>query len=503
MRKILLASAAILGGATGAFAQSDAAQQSFQSQGMMGMPWAGGPAVNNNNNAMGIAGPGANAVPKPGQVVIRLNGKVYSEVDASWGTLLSTPAGTLAGQSSPVKLNNVGIAAYLRLYPGIDGMASNGLRYGAAAEIRENFMGGNSANYVASQTQTTGSAASESGVTSAQTLFVRKAFTYVGSDKVGIVRLGTGDGLISLFDYTGVFTTGSWDGGIGNLNNAGVQAVTPNNYLLTWSFLSGNGVEHGSAKVVYLTPQFFGFDFGVEYDPNQGNSFSQSNTNSPYQSGSCAVASANCIGITSGPDNTRWVNRVAVGARYMGSFSGLDVKAYGVYITSGKNSGPTAATTIATASGVLKYDALNEFNGGLAFTYAGFTLNGDFTTGRTNGSNAMVVSGGAPTNAELVALSYANGPWSVGAIGAIVDTQGSNQLAGITQRHEFAFAVGGNYKLAPGLNLALEYQYLQKHQGGFNFLSNGGNIGASGAALTPVGNDIRVQGLTLATIVNW
>ena len=484
MRKILLASAAILGSATGAFAQSETAPQAFQSQGMMGMAWAGGPAPNSNNNSLGTSAPGAYAVPKPGQVVIHLNGKVYSEVDASWGNLLTAQPGTFAGQTQPYKLNPVGIAAYFRLYPGIDGMATNGLRYGASVEIRENFQGGNTFPTSQSQTQTSGSAASESGVTSSQTLFVRRAFTYVGSDKVGIVRLGTGDGLVGLFDYNGVFTTGSWDGGIGNLLNSGVQSVTPNNYLLSWSWLSGNGVEYGSAKVVYLTPQFFGFDFGVEYDPNQGNSFSQSATSSPYQTGPCVSASANCINVTSGQDNTRWINRFAIGARYQGSFSGLEVKGYGVYITSGKESTPA----------VQKFDGLNEFNGGIALTYAGFTVNGDFTTGRTNGSNALAPTGGARTDAELAAISYANGPWSVGAIMGIVDSQGSASLVKITQRHEFAFAVGGNYKLAPGLNLALEYQYLQKHQGGFDFAAN---------AVGNLNNDIRVQGLTLATIVNW
>jgi len=490
MRKILLASAAILGSATGAFAQSEAAPQAFQSQGMMGMAWAGGPAPNSNNNSLGTSAPGAYAVPKPGQVVIHLNGKVYSEVDLSWGNLLNAPAGSFGGQTQPYKLNPVGIASYFRLYPGIDGMATNGLRYGASVEIRENFQGGNTFPTSQSQTQTSGSAASESGVTSAQTLFVRRAFTYVGSDKVGIVRLGNGDGLVGLFDYNGVFTTGAWDGGIGNLLNSGVQAVTPNNYLLSWSWLSGNGVEYGSSKVVYLTPQFFGFDFGVEYDPNQGNSFSQSATSSPYQTGPCVSASANCINVTSGQDNTRWINRFAAGVRYQGDFNGLAVKGYGVYITSGKNSGPIGAVGSANQ----KFDGLNEFNGGVALTYAGVTVNGDFTTGRTNGSNALAPSAGVGTNAELAAISYANGPWSAGAIVGIVDSQGSNSLVRSTQRHEVAFAVGGNYKLAPGLNLALEYQYLQKHQGNFNFLTN-----AVGAGF----NDIRVQGLTLATIVNW
>jgi predicted porin len=135
------------------------------------------------------------------------------------------------------------------------------------------------------------------------------------------------------------------------------------------------------------------------------------------------------------------------------------------------------------------------FNGGIAISYAGVTLNADTTLGRTDGSNALDPSGGAPMAAELVGLSYAFGPFSVGADAAIIDSQGSQELVHTSQRHEVAFAIGGAYKIAPGLNLALEYQYEQKHQGAYNF-----NSGANGVAS---GNDIHGQGLTVATIVNW
>jgi hypothetical protein len=59
------------------------------------------------------------------------------------------------------------------------------------------------------------------------------------------------------------------------------------------------------------------------------------------------------------------------------------------------------------------------------------------------------------------------------------------------------------YKLAPGINLAAEYLYIQKHQGGFNFYTNGANVGTATAATTPTGNDIHAQGLTFATILSW
>jgi hypothetical protein len=563
MRKILLASAAMLG-ATGGLAVAQTPPAPYPPpafapipiappgtfpnpmQGQFIAPLQGGPAANNNLNTFGTATAGSAVAPQPGTVVIRLNGKVYAGVDLSYGNLLQSPKGglfpaafsaTAAGATTPTnstsayKLNPVSMESYLRLYPGIDAMATNGLRYGASSEIRENFEGGNSftvstaangtsSNFIVAPspagTFNNGSAANASGVSSAQTLFVRRAFVYFGADQIGIIRLGEGDGLPGIYDATGIFTIGSWDGGIGNLNNAGVQAVTPNNYLISWPFLSGNGTEYGNNKIVYLSPSFFGVDVGFEYAPNQGNSFSESPTSDPLAVGPCNSASNNCVNVISGIDASRWINRWGFGGRFIESFAGATIQGYGEWIISGKENwagavNPGASNVGFTPAGTptafgpagnlpqnMKYDAQNFFNGGLAATYLGFTANADFTVGRTNGSNAMDTQGGAPMHAELASVSYAYGPFSAGVIGAIVDSQGSVQLTGITQRHEAAIAVGGAYKIAPGINLCLEYQYEQKHQGGFDF-DNSATGGGPGALV----NDIRVQGLSFAAIVNW
>jgi hypothetical protein len=522
MRKILLASTAILGAAAGgALAQTALPNQM---QGQYVAPLLGGPSAQNNLNTFGTAAPGAAVAPTPGSVVIRLNGKVYSELDASYGTGSQSASGTLsngaATNAQAYKLNPVGIGAYFRLYPGIDAMATNGLRYGAAVEIRENFEGGNTFSVTAAPTSATATAvttpsgtalagtnSSASGVSSAQTLFVRRAFTYIGSNQTGIVRIGQQDGLIGIYDATGIFTTGSWDGGIGNINNSGFQAVTPNQYLITWGWLSGNGVEYGNNKIVYLSPSFYGVDFGLEFGPNQGNAFSNSSTSSPYQVGPCNTASANCITVTSGTDASRWINRFGGGLRFIESFGGATIQGYGDYTVSGHAQNPSAVsagpTHLTTGAGALKYDGQNFFNGGLAVTYMGFTINGDFTAGRINGSNALDPTGGVPMHAELGAISYAIGPFSVGAIAGIVDSQGSANLVNTSQRHETAIALGGAYKIAPGINLALEYQYVQKHQGDFNFNTGVAGPVAAFGATGRTGNDIHGQGLTLATIVNW
>ena len=119
----------------------------------MAAPYGAGPATNNNNNAWGIANtptgstaagplstiyaPNTLAVPSPGTIVIRLNGRVEVDVTANF---TSVDRGvTATGAPTGFKLNPVGISSYMRLYPGFDGMAANGLRYGAAVELRENF----------------------------------------------------------------------------------------------------------------------------------------------------------------------------------------------------------------------------------------------------------------------------------------------------------------------------------------------------------------------------
>jgi opacity protein-like surface antigen len=98
----------------------------------------------------------------------------------------------------------------------------------------------------------------------------------------------------------------------------------------------------------------------------------------------------------------------------------------------------------------------------------------------------------------LIGLGYSNGPWVTGTNILFEDWQGAAQYTHISQRHEFAFTYMIGYKLAPGINLAAEYLYVQKHQGGLNFYQNGAN-----ATTTAVGNDIHAQGLTFATILSW
>src|ERR1700722_2461571 len=165
MRKVLLASAAMLGAATGigapAFAQSSSTQQPAVSgpqtmQGSVAAPWFAGASYNNQNNSLAqiktyqgnVIGLGFDSAPLPGTVQIHLHGRVEFDALAEYGSGMKLPAGTKSSGTSVsggavvlpgAKLNPVAFGSYMRLYPGIDGMATNGLRYGAQIELRENF----------------------------------------------------------------------------------------------------------------------------------------------------------------------------------------------------------------------------------------------------------------------------------------------------------------------------------------------------------------------------
>jgi hypothetical protein len=511
MRKILLASSAILGTAVGAWAPAPAMAQTYQSQGTQALPWTNFYGANTNINANGTAQPGGSKLPDPGTVVIHLNGRVYGDVDLSWSSL-----GNVASNANPpnprYKSNPMGIGSYLRLYPGFDGVATNGLRYGASAEIRQNIMSANTFNVgttgTGSQTGSTGSFASGSGYTSAETLFTRRAFTYFGSDQLGIIRIGQDDGVVGLFDATGVFTLGTWNL-TGGILDGDTEAVQPNGFLISWAWLSGNGIEYGQQRISYMSPSFFGFDFAVDFSPSTANSFGNGTTSSPYQTGTCAVESANCANVTGGADSQRPYNRVSAGVRYQGSFSGLDAKAFVLYthsagesITSVPNGGLQAGPglpSLTTSTNTLKYDGQSFFQSGVAFGFQGLAVNAAFSDGRYNPSNnGLTPTGGVNTVGTLIAVGYSNGPWVTGTNVAFEDWQGNAQYTHISQRHEFAFTYMVGYKLAPGINLAAEYLYIQKHQGGYNFYTGGANT-----TTTRTGNDIHAQGLTFATILSW
>jgi Gram-negative porin len=556
MRKFLLASVATLG--TGGLVGSAMAQVpavvgtpvvGAPTQGQTAYPAAGVPNafVNNNNNYQAPALPGALANPTPGTIVIHVNGKVQVDFQTTWGSLdnhlvtataaqaarignattapagspgaptlgvstagvvTPTPLGTVLGQNGigDVKVMPQAIDSFARIYMGGDAMATNGLRYGAAFEIRQNFTGQISSN----------ASSGASGYSSLETLFVRRAFTYVAGEQWGIVRIGQADGLISIFD-NGVTTfqftpTGNLNGGdLTNIVGGPIGAFV---------FLAQAGNEYDNAKAVYLSPQIAGFDFGIQYAPNtsNGNGISSANiaplVGSLNGSGtgtgnSCAIANTGCPTLSSGPgiqDGSRSINQAAIGARYQGQFGATGLLAYVV----GEGS-QHATYTGQTTAAVLGNTAVptSKFNGsfndlaigsaGVAATFAGFTVGGNVVGGQMNGQLGLQPKGGAPLVGFLLGAKYVAGPLTVGVVGEEYWEQGNVNLSGISQLRARTIDFAGSYTVAPGFTVFAEYLWGDQYQGARNFVT--GAIGSAAGA--GAFNNIKGQGFLVGNVVNF
>jgi hypothetical protein len=370
---------------------------------------------------------------------------------------------------------------YLRLYPGFDAVAANGLRYGGQAEIRENFVGNASAN--------TGSNGA-SGVTSGQTLYVRRQFLYLAADQAGLLRIGQTDSVSGIFD-NGVttfqnFDTGGWNGDPNAL---------PGNVQVSFPFLSQQGADYGYQKFVYLSPQFAGFDLGLQYAPNTGNG--------AYSCAYAGVASpSTCPALSSSVtpgDGARATNLYVAGARYQGTFGPVGLYAWGTYTGSGvvNYTGPAALAREAGPRGNVyngKFDDLSVGFGGIALTIAGVTVGGAYQGGDYNGLGATKPESGAKGRAWIGGVQYAAGPLVAGVSFYNFQSQGAVALTGISQRNENGLDVGGTYNIAPGLWGFAQYLYGTRHQGDFNFVT-----ATNGAA----NNTIQAQQFILGTKVRW
>jgi hypothetical protein len=519
MRKFLLASVATLGtgGLIGtALAQAPAVVGTpvigAPTQGQQAYPAAGVPNafVNNNNNYQAPMLPGALANPTPGTIVVHVNGKVQVDFQTAWTSadqrVAATPTLGSTGQvlgnngSGIVKLEPVAIDSFARIYMGGDAMATNGLRYGAAFEIRQNFTG---------QISNNGSSGA-SGYSSLETLFVRRAFTYVAGEQWGIVRVGQADGLISIFD-NGVTTFQFLP--TGNLNGGDATNI-PQNASAAFVFMSQAGNEYDNAKAVYLSPQIAGFDFGIQYAPNTSNGNGLGGSNNPLNASitgsgtgtglGCTVANTGCPTLSSGPgvqDGSRSINQAAIGVRYQGQFGPTGLLAYVV----GEGS-QHADYTGSTANAVLGNTvAGSKFNGsfndlaigsaGIAATFAGFTVGGNVIGGQMNGQMALQPKGGAPLVGILAGVKYVAGPLTLGIVGEEYWEQGNVNLTGITQLRARGLSTGLSYTLAPGFTAFAEYLYMDQYQGSRNFIS--GAIGSN------ANNNIRGQTFLIGDVVNF
>jgi hypothetical protein len=502
MRKLLLASAAVLGASVGTMGFASAQTTNLPPATLVPAPYGGatpfapqpGAGANNNNNYQApVLPPGPTANPVPGSVVVRLGGRVnfYAAVESS---SLDVTKGTGPTNAGAAKLSPYQTLGYARLYAGVDGLATNGLRYGAAIEVRENFgpITGSTTNNQSSSS------------TFSDTLYVRRAFIYAGTASSGLLRLGQADGPWGIFDngittFQG-FNDGAWNGDL--------PGAIPGNSQPQFPFLTQQGAEYGSSKVVYLSPQLAGFDFGLSWAPNNGSmtdgpggttGVNLANPTSTTLTG-CGIAASGCGNLSSSSllsDSYRFMNMYEAALRMQETFGPVGVLAYGGYMGSGTVSyqGPAVSSSILGSTYNGKFNGLSMGVGGAAITFGPITVGGNVQGGNSNGIGALQPQGGVHAIAWMGGIQYASGPLTVGTSYYQYDSQGTTTLVGISQRHETGFAAGGTYALAPGMVIYLSYLYGTRHQGDYDFQT--GSVG------TAAYNNVKGQAFSIGTQVKW
>ncbi len=455
--------------------------------------------------------------PTPGQVTVRLNGRFrfyagiidngaartsnFGVASPSVSALGSGAAsGTTAvgattqGQGTN-RLSNYGFTEYARLYPGFDGVAANGLKYGASLEIRQdnNFGAG---------------AGAEGSVTgldrSRGQLYFRRTCGYIGTDRFGTVRVGSTDQPTSLY-LTGNFENFD-DGGL----NGDLPGFLPSGGFLNWPF-NDVGNIYSTTKAVYLSPQFYGVDFGVSYEPSTagigGDNGSGCNPAQNIGGGNAltpgpqSVATPGCdaLASTSTGDIARRKNTYEGLVRYRGTFGPVGIAATAAYIGSGRvlDSGVQGSTTNPKR---VRLEDLSYGDFGLVATYGGLSVGGNYEVGRYNvlgggGAGGLLTRGQPNSNALVVGASYTIGPvifgahylesWYQGNQTAATNAGPNTNSAAVLvpggvrggQRRDVGVAAGATYSLAPGVSLFASYICEEARQRGVNLLTGGSNVG--------------------------
>jgi len=459
----------------------------------------------------------AQTFPTPGTVTVRLNGRMrfyagYIQ-DSDVNNNLQGSANGLTPLTGQNKLATYRFGTYSRLYPGFDGVAANGLKYGVSLEIRQDQSSGAGGGIYGSISNQNRARAG---------LYFRRETGYIGTDKLGTIRVGGTDNPNSLY-LTGTFENfndGGWNGDAPGL--IAFNATPP------WPF-ADTGSLYTTTKVVYLSPQLFGFDFGVSFEPNTGDTANTSgcgtgspignnfvtpagplqatisgttgvnNGATPGSATTIGAAGANgqfvagpgCDALSSTPtgDYTRRRNTFDGLIRYRGSFAGFGVAATAGYITSGR------VQDNATPQRAVQYNGLSIGDAGLTVTYGGLQVGGNYQYGKYNEFYNLLPKNAPNAEAWIVGASYTLGPVIVGASYFDFVSAGNAVLSATgRQRRAQGIAAGGTYSVAPGLSLFASYLYGVHKQNGQNFVT--GTLG-------PDHNRMTSQAFVLGTSFAW
>lgn len=355
----------------------------------------------------------------------------------------------------------------------VNGKLANGITYGAVLEINFNQQEGR--NVISTRSSTGKSTAG-----------LDEAYAFIAHPRVGQVRFGDEDGVMG-----GLMNSGWITGfGTGGVHGEWESFVTRQAGGRTTTAPGGLG---DNSKIIYMSPQFFGFDFGASFAPNANSGEDvgcPNNANSGFCDRAYAFSGARNFGIyAAGPEQAARRNEYQVAARWRGNLAGVGLAATAGYI----GAGSARDLTSVGLSQVRVFNNMNIWQVGAQASYLGFTVGAAYMQGDFNFFWGNTLRGDRPAEQFTVGAQYSAGPFTFGAnyvtglfeggsrttftenaagtalvqgrsgTSAAGVVSGPNSLAGMRR---WGLGVGANYRLAPGLDLIAEYvHYSVREQG--------------------------------------
>ncbi|NKE45552.1 porin [Roseomonas frigidaquae] len=318
---------------------------------------------------------------------------------------------TAAITGLPASRSKVDFRSDMEISVIVRGKAANGLSYGAEIELQ---LDNNNTSQTAIDTD--------------------EVWGFVSSPTLGTLQFGDNDSAadqlkVAAPGVTNLGESGGWD-----------EFIAPEaggtRYILT---TINDGSD--STKIIYLSPQFFGFDFGVSYAPNQyeGENFLQ-------------PAAANNAALQRNPNAGSIRNELSGAIRYRGSFGNVGVAAA---FSAMRADVPTGSTLRDP----------NAYQAGLNLSAMGFTVGGHYIWGRYSGSapgRGGLAAGLDNSNNWTLGATYRAGAISVGAFYSL-GKRDNGVVGGVDagDREQQAVGVGAVYTVAPGLEVFANYTNIE------------------------------------------
>lgn len=374
----------------------------------------------------------------------------------------STSAAGLPG-GNVARLGKHDISTDTEVHVFVNGKLANGITYGAVIEINFNQQEGRNIQSTRASTGKT-------------TAGLDEAYAFIAHPRVGQVRFGDEDGVMG-----GLMNSGWITGfGTGGVHGEWESFVTRQAGGRTTTAPGGLG---DASKIIYMSPQFFGFDFGASFAPNAAtgeDTGCPNNANSGFCDRAYAFSGARNFGIyAAGPEQAARRNEYQLAARWRGNLAGVGLAATVGYI----GSGAARDLTSVGLQQVRVFNNMNIWQVGAQASYLGLTVGAAYMQGDFNFFWGNTLRGDRPAEQFTVGAQYSAGPFTVGAnyvtglfeggsrfpfaenAAGTTLTQ-SRSIANSASMRRWGLGVGANYRLAPGLDLIAEYvHYSVREQG--------------------------------------